>query len=159
MLDVPFQEDCASSYKNYHVFHEVLKQNKLYQILTWPDSCEHKVSDFHDTLRARSANPEHRLWVILVLEGGAPARKHCPSLSDHLSSSRDSNGRSNNIDTSIEKDDFTSRILEIRSIVLGYLLWKGGPRDERTLAKMAFRAAVSSVTPSPFASLSFTLTN
>ena len=101
-------------YKIFYFPRTFEKKKEREKKLTGPDSHKHKVSDFHDTLRARRSNPEYRLWAILVLEGGALASKHSPSLSDHLSSGRNSNGRSNNIDTSIKEDDFTTGILESR---------------------------------------------
>lgn len=96
----------------FRVLDKALNRTNTSKILTWSNGRKHKVSHFQDTLRARRANPEYRLWVILVLEGSALASNYSPSFSNQLSTGRNINSWSDNINTSIKKDNFTSRKLE-----------------------------------------------
>lgn len=79
--------------------------------LTGTMSREDHIRDLGTARRARVANTDHHLGVVVVSETAAAAGDDRPSLANDLGTGRDHDSVGNNIDTGVEEDDLAARKL------------------------------------------------
>jgi hypothetical protein len=81
-------------------------------MLTGSDGAENNVANLQNSLGTRISYSEHRLGVTPIVEYRSSSSQNRPRLSNHLSSSRNSDGVGYDVGSSIEEYNLASRILK-----------------------------------------------